>query len=116
MAFSKGAGALNQRIIFQRQTSSVDEIGNRLNTWSDYYTCWSAVSTSRLNTTEKTEAAQTLEQERLDFVVRYCPQTSEIRSTEYRIVFKERVYDIDSMDNLDFGRKMVKFRTHLGRR
>ncbi len=116
MAFSKGAGALNQRIIFQRQTSSVDEIGNRLNTWSDYYTCWSAVSTSRLNTTEKTEAAQTLEQERLDFVVRYCPQTSEIRSTEYRIVFKERVYDIDSMDNLDFGRKLVKFRTHLGRR
>ena len=116
MAFSKGAGALNQRIIFQRQTSSVDEIGNRLNTWSDYYTCWSAVSTSRLNTTEKTEAAQTLEQERLDFVVRYCPQTSEISSTEYRIVFKERVYDIDSMDNLDFGRKLVKFRTHLGRR
>ena len=116
MAFSKGAGALNQRIIFQRQTSSVDEIGNRLNTWSDYYTCWSAVSTSRLNTTEKTEAAQTLEQERLDFVVRYCPQTSEVNSTEYRIIFKGQIYNIVYLDKTDFQKQMLKFSALLVRR
>ncbi|MBQ6113113.1 MAG: phage head closure protein [Synergistaceae bacterium] len=116
MASTKGAGALNQRITFQRQTSSADDIGNRINTYSDYYTCWAAVSTSKLSTTETNETAQTLEQERLDFTVRYCSQTSEVRSTEYRIIFKERIYDIESVDNLDFARQMLKFSTKLVRR
>ena len=116
MASTKGAGALNQRITFQRQTSSADDIGNRINTYSDYYTCWAAVSTSKLSTTETNETAQTLEQERLDFTVRYCSQTSEVRSMEYRIIFKERIYDIESVDNLDFARQMLKFSTKLVRR
>lgn len=118
MASTKGAGALNQRITFQRQTSSADDIGNRINTYSDYYTCWAAVavSTSKLSTTETNETAQTLEQERLDFTVRYCSQTSEVRSTEYRIIFKERIYDIERIDNLDFAKQMLKFSAKLVRR
>ena len=83
MAFVKGAGALNQRVTFQRQTVTVDDVGNHINTWSDYFSCWACVSTiSKLKVTEKDEAANTLEQERLDFTVRYCPQTAEVRSTE----------------------------------
>lgn len=116
MALPKGAGALNERITFQKQTVSVDEVGNRINTWSDYFTCWAAVSTSRLNTTEKNEAGQTLEQEKLDFVVRYCPQTSEVNSTEYRINFRERIYNIDRLDKAEFQKQMLKFSAYLVRR
>ena len=113
MAIHKGAGELNQRITFQRQVVTVDDIGNRLNAWSDYFTCWASVSTSKLSTTEKNEAAQTLEQERLDFTVRYCSQTNEVRSTEYRIIFKERIYNIDCVDNADFKKQMLKFSAYL---
>ena len=116
MAFPKGAGALNERITFQKQTASVDEVGNHINTWSDFFTCWSAVSTSRLNTTEKNEAGQTLEQERLDFVVRYCQQTSEVNSTEYRIIFKGQNYNIVHLDKADFQKQMLKFSALLVRR
>ena len=116
MALPKGAGALNERITFQRQTVSVDDVGNRINTWSDYFRCWSAVSTSRLNTTEKNEAGQTLEQERLDFVVRYCQQTSEVNSTEYRIIFKGQIYNIVYLDKTDFQKQMLKFSALLVRR
>ena len=113
----KGAGELNQRIKFQRQAVQVDAIGNHINTWEDYFTCWAYVATSsRLSSAEKDEAAQTLEQDKLEFTVRYCPETSEIRSAECRIIFREREYDIDRIENTDFRQQWLKFSAHLARR
>lgn len=116
MALPRGAGELNQRITFQKQTVNVDEIGNRINRWSDYYSCWAYVSTSRLSTAETAEAAQTQEQEKLDFIVRCCPETAAIRSTESRIIFREREYDIDRIENAEFRQQWLKFSAHLVRR
>ena len=117
MSLLKGAGALSERITFQRQVVTVDDIGNRQNSWSDYFTCWASVSTSTLNNArEKNEAAQTLEQERLDFTVRYSSQTSEIRSSEYRIIFKERIYNIDHVDIGESKKQALKFSGYLVRR
>ena len=107
---------MNERITFQRQDVTVDEIGNHINKWSDYYSCWAAVSSSKISTKEKEEAAQTLEQERLDFTVRDCPQASIITSTEYRIIFKGRIYGIDKTDSMDFKKKTLKFSASLVRR
>ena len=107
---------MNERITFQKQDVIVDDIGNHTNKWSDYYSCWAAIATSRISTKEKEEAAQTLEQERLDFTVRYCPQVSTISSTEYRIAFKGHIYNIDKIDNVDFKKKTLKFSASLVRR
>lgn len=35
---------LNTRITIQQQTTTVDTIGNHINTWQDYYTCAATVS------------------------------------------------------------------------
>ena len=107
--------SMNERITFQRQAVSVDEIGNRINTWSDYFSCWAAVSSaSRVNASEKDEAAQTLEQNRLNFTVRRCSQTSVITSTEYRIIFRERIYNISNVDSVK--KQSLKFTANLVRR
>ena len=108
--------SMNERITFQKHIVEADEIGNRINTWADYFSCWAAVANSKLNVNEKEEAAQTLEQERLDFTVRYCPQTSVITSTEYRIIFREHIYNIDHVDNMKFKKQSLKFSANLVRR
>ena len=117
MALFKGAGALSERVKFQKQIVSVDEVGNRINTWSDYISCWASVkSASGEKAGEKEDAAQTLEQDRLDFTVRYSSQTSEIRSSEYRIIFKERIYNIDHVDIGESKKQALKFSGYLVRR
>ena len=112
----EGAGTLSERITFQRQVVNVDNVGNRMNMWADYFSCWCGVETSRLNMSEKNEAAQTLEQARLDFTVRYCVQTAKITSTEYRIIFRERIYNIDHVDIVKFKKQTLKFSGYLVRR
>ncbi len=107
---------MNERITFQRHIVETDEIGNRINTWDDYFSCWASVSSSKLNASEKNEAAQTLEQDRLDFTVRWCSQTSEITSTEYRIIFRERIYNIDHTDIMKSKKQSLKFSGYLVRR
>ena len=116
MSLIKGAGELTQRVIFQRQVVKVDEIGNHVDEWEDCYASWASVTTSALKTEEKQEAGQTLENERLDFTVRWCSQTAEITSTGYRIIFKERIYNIDRVDNADFSNRAIKFSAYLVRR
>lgn len=106
--------AMNERITFQKHIVNTDDIGNRINTWSDYFSCWASVNASKLNVSEKNEAAQTLEQERLDFTVRRCSQTSVITPAGYRIIFRERIYNIDSADSVK--KQSLKFSASLARR
>ena len=108
--------SMSERITFQKHIVNTDDIGNRINTWSDYFSCWASVNASKLNVSEKNEAAQTLEQERLDFTVRWCSQTAEITSTEYRIIFRERIYNIDHTDNMKSKKQSLKFSGYLVRR
>lgn len=108
--------AMNERITFQKHIVEIDDIGNRINTWEDYFSCWASVSASKLNVGEKNEAAQTLEQDRLDFTVRWCSQTAEITSTEYRIIFRERIYNIDHIDIGKNKKQSLKFSAYLVRR
>lgn len=109
--------AMNERITFQKHIVEADNIGNRINAWADYFSCWASVSTaSRLNANEKNEAAQTLEQDRLDFTVRWCSQTAEITSTEYRIIFRERIYNIEHVDIMKSKKQSLKFSAYLVRR
>lgn len=123
MAFQESSGVImniadmNVRITFQKQNLEIDEIGNHSNTWIDYFTCWaSAESTNRVSLNEVEAAAQILENDRLNFIVRYCSETLFVNSTEYRILFNSKIYNIDNVDNMDFKKKWLKFKTHLERR
>ena len=104
----------NERIVIQKNEVTVDEIGNHLNTWEDYYPCHATVSGASAG--EKTEAGQTLDVSDLAFSVRYCKKASDVDVTGYRIIFHDEIYDIVSIDYMNFKKKLLKFRCRKARR
>ena len=106
--------ALNQKIIFQKIGVVVDKIGNHTNFWCNYYTCYATISGEGGN--EEAVVGQTVENAELCFTVRYCQKVSEINSTNYRIVFKNELYDILAIDHFSYKNKAVKFKCRKARR
>ena len=103
--------AMNVRITFQKQDVVVDEIGNRSNEWTDYYSCFATISNSSGKTdTESEGAGTTLDELDIGFTVRFCQKTFAMNSTGYRIVWSGEVYNIVKVDYLNMKKRGLKFR------
>lgn len=105
---------LNVRITIQKNEVVTDRIGNHTNTWTDYFSCWAYCSNQTGK--EDDEAGQTLEDDRMDFTVRYCSETARVTSTKYRILLSDRIYNIDHVDDMAFKKHSLKFHATLVRR
>jgi len=105
---------MNVRILFQKNVVKTDKIGNHTNTWEDYYSCYATVSGE--NGTEKTVAGLVVDDSDISFSVRYCRLVSKIESTGYRILFNDAIYNILSVDHMNYKRKSVKFKCQRVRR
>lgn len=105
---------LNEKVLIQKAVVLADEIGNRRNDWEDYFSCYATISGE--NGSEKAEAGQTVEKDSICFTVRYCSAVSGISSTGYRILFKGVIYNIISVDHMNYKKKSMKFRCERARR
>ena len=105
---------LNKRINVQKHTTVTDEIGNHLNTWSTFYICHATISGETDIETE--EAGTTVDDTKADFTLRWCAASSVITPTEYRVVMDGQIYDILSVDHMNFKHKSVKLRCRKVRR
>ena len=103
---------LNQKITVQKNTVTVDEIGNHLNTWEDFYSCHATVSGE--GGKEALSAGQTHAEETVDFTIRYCGKAKEITSTGYRILMDGDHYDIVAVDHQNYKRRSLKLRCRKG--
>ena len=102
------------RITLQKNEAIMDAYGNHTSGWSDYFSCWATASSQ---TGQEEEAATiTSEEDRMDFTVRYSSETAQVVSTKDRIVFQDRIYDIDHVDDMGFKRNSRKFHAHLVKR
>ena len=97
---------MRSKIIIQKQTVSVDSIGNRTNTWADYLTCRAYVNTSYGY--EHQAAGQTVDTATLTFTVRYCSALENIHSDGYRILFGGELYNITYIDDYQFRHETLK--------
>ena len=52
----------------------------------------------------------------MDFTVRWCSETGAVNSKQYRVLLNGRIYNIQSIDEMDFQKKSRKFRTELAER
>ena len=103
--------AMNERITFQKQDVVADEIGNRNNEWTDYYSCFATISNSSGKTdTESEGAGTTLDELDIGFTVRFCQKTFAVNSTGYRIIWNGEVYNIVKVDYLNMKKRGLKFR------
>ncbi|NCC16954.1 MAG: head-tail adaptor protein [Clostridia bacterium] len=100
-------GALNVRIVFQKSTSVSDEIGNYTLQWSDHFSCYATISNGNGGEIEK---AAVTENESLSFTVRYYKKVADVNTTQYRIFFNDKAYNIKAIDNMGFKKKFLKFR------
>lgn len=99
-------GLMNIRITIQKNILVTDEIGNQLNTWTDYFSC--AATAGSESGAETDRAGQTVEADNIAFTVRYCPETLAVTSTGYRVIFQDEVYNINYIDHMNFKRKSLK--------
>ena len=99
---------LNVKITIQKNEVLVDEIGNHKNVWKDFYSCFATVSGE--GGTEKSVAGLIVDESDISFTVRYCKKLSGIDSTKCRIVFDGDVYNIVSIDHMNFKKKSLKFK------
>ena len=106
--------ALNVRVLFQKGVPVSDGVGNRTNVWEDYFSCYATVSGE--GGTENEAAGLTVEHADCAFTVRWCAALDGVRSTGYRIVFRGELYNILSIDHLNYKRKALKFKCRKVRR
>lgn len=105
---------MNVRILFQKNVVQTDKIGNHTNTWEDYYSCYATVSGE--GGTEKTATGLVVDDSDISFSVRYCRLVSKVDSIGYRIIFNDAIYNILSIDHINYKRKSVKFKCQRVRR
>lgn len=96
----------NERLTVQKNEVVVDKYGNHKNTWTDYFSCFTYASTYQYD--KENEAATTTEEQTINFEVRYCTELAGLDSTHYRVVFRESIYDIQSVDMMNYQKKTIR--------
>lgn len=105
---------LNQQILVQKNEVTVDAIGNHLNQWMDFYSCYATISGESPN--ESTSAGAVVDNTKADFTVRWCRAVSEITADNFRILYAGEIYNILGIDHQNFKKKSVKFKCQKVRR
>ena len=96
----------NERITFQKNEVAVDEYRNHTSSWSDYFTAWAYASTYIANEEEKVTVS---DERRITFHVRWCSELSRVTSNGYRILFRGGVYNILSVDLMNYQKREIRF-------
>ncbi len=99
---------LNEKITIEVNETKIDEIGNHINSWSTYYACFATISGE--SGSEKQEAGQIISQESICFTVRYCNLLSFLNTKNYRVIFKDLIYNIESIDHNNYKKKSLKIK------
>ena len=107
-------GLLNLRILIQKNAVVSDAIGNRKNTWTDYFSCYATIGGE--SGTEVHRTGETLESADLTFTVRYSSETAAVTPSGYRIVYGGELYNSLAVDHQNNKRKSLKFRCSKVRR
>lgn len=105
---------LNVKIVFQKNEVVVDAIGNHTSKWVDDYSCYATVSGE--GGSEKAVAGLIVEDYDLAFTVRYCKKAAEVTVDGYRIKFGDALYNIVSIDHMNYKKKAMKFKCEKVRR
>lgn len=105
---------LRSRITIQHCEVVTDAIGNHTNAWVNHYSC--AAYANLASGKEYGAAGQTLGSDTLVFEVRWCEQLRDLDSTKYRILFGGSIYNIVTVDDVQFRHEKLKLTAQRERR
>ena len=101
---------MNERILIEQSEVVVDAVGNHKNVWTPYYSCAAYAAAIIFKDTENEESGIIVSDETIVFTVRFCSEVDRLTTTGYRVIFKGTVYNIDSIDHMNYDRKTMKLR------
>ena len=104
------------RCAIQKNETIVDRFGNHAPAWTDFFSCWASAKNSGQRVEETEEAGYTQEAGRMEFTVRWSPETAAVNTKEYRILFNGHIYNIISIDEMGFNRNSRKFFCQMSER
>ena len=97
---------MNARIIIQKDDVLSDQYGNHIKGWTNYHRCWSDIVTA-----QKAENGVIIRDDReIICELRYCAKTSVITSDKFRVIFHDEIYNIVSVDMMNYKRKTIKLK------
>ena len=105
---------LRSRITIQQATVQTDAIGNHANAWADYWSC--AAYANLASGKEYSTAGQTLGSDTLVFEIRWCERLRALDSTKFRVLFNGNIYNIISVDDVQFRHERLKLTAQRERR
>ena len=97
-------GDLRHRITLQKFTTVVNENGFETEAWQDYKTVWASVS--NLFGREYYQAAAIQAEKTVKFLIRHIESVD----TSMRILFKDKQYNITSIDNMKYANKHLEIK------
>jgi SPP1 family predicted phage head-tail adaptor len=100
------AGAYSDLVTIQKKTEKRDKDGFSKETWEDYYTNYAYVN--KLSGSEFWQAAETAAQSTIRFEMRYHTQLERVDTKNYRLLFRDRIFNITNIDNVMFKNETVK--------
>ena len=96
----------NVRVTFQKNTAYSDKYKNRIQSWTDYFSCYAYANTY----TAQEEGNEVISEEKsVSFECRYCPELAAVTSTGYRILFHGEQYNIQSVDPMNYQNTELRF-------
>ena len=101
------ASMLKNKITIQKKTAIPDDIGKISEVWSDFMVVHAYAN---LSGQELIVAAANGQQDTVTFSVRYCRALADLNSNDFRIVFMGRVFNILTVDNVQFLNVELKIR------
>ena len=96
----------NERITFQRNEVYSDKYKNRLQQWTDYFTCSAYASTYAA---QEDGDVVTSEERSVTFECRWGPELDTVTSTGFRIILRGERYNILSVDPMNYQREAIRF-------
>ena len=91
-------GTLNQRITILEHRTVIDEIGNHITKWEETFSLWAKVTVKTAS--ETTDVGVAKEVQKLEFLVRQSPASLNINSTNFRILFRNSIYNVTGITPL----------------
>lgn len=102
------SGAYRNLVTIQKYVEGFDDIGNPSNEWRRYAQAYAYAN--GLSGREYWEAANVQQENTVEFVFRWKPFFDIMNTKQYRLVFRDRIYNINMIDNIQFRNKTVKIR------
>lgn len=103
------AGAYREPITIEKANGfTTDDVGNRVTDWQEHFRGYAYMN--NLSGTECWEAAQTQAENTVMFILRYHPKLSVVKARDFRLLHRGNIYDISSVDNVQYKNETVKIR------